>query len=454
MFALNALTLLCLLCAALQSRFSLRVRMGQSRLSWAVGVIAPWCLGLGVMVSFTAEAGQDAGIGASIAARSFGVTAPPLDLIPSIASMRQSFGLSQPTKMRVRLASLQLGDKADLIATPDEIEPRRELKIGAKAFPVVDRSRRGDPVIGLRPTLDTRLRKSGGIDAYRATELALSPNGALAFDGFSPSDGPVPGPDSVSFFEPPEPIQPAPAQTSGDSAGPSTPGAVANGTTTRPVLRGNFGDRGAVYDGATPATPRAVALASATPTPADKPVNATALLGPHGADKAPVMAKHGDQAAAQASIVPRAQRPDYASLVDPSHEAKEEFCLAQAIYFEARSEPEAGQAAVAQVVLNRVSSGLYPPSICGVVFQNAQRYKACQFSFACEGRSLRVTEAAPWAAARRIARDVLQGRTYDEQVGMATHYHADYVRPGWSRRLKKTDKIGQHIFYKLRPGQT
>ena len=130
----------------------------------------------------------------------------------------------------------------------------------------------------------------------------------------------------MSFFEPPEPVEEAAAQTSGDAAGPSTPGASASGTTTRPVLRGNFGDRGAVYDGATPATPRAVALASATPTPADKPVNATALIAPHGADKAPVLAKREDPGAAQASIVPRTQRPDYASLVDPSHEAKEETC--------------------------------------------------------------------------------------------------------------------------------
>ena len=170
--------------------------MGQSRFSWAVGVIAPWCLGLGVMVSFTAVAGQDAGIGASIAARSFGVTAPPLDLIPSIATMRQSFGLS-PADGRAhasRLAATRRQGRFDRDAS-DEIEPRRELKNGAKAFPVVDRSRRGDPVIGLRPTLDTRLRKSGGIDAYRATELALSPNGALAFDGLAPSDGPVPGPE-------------------------------------------------------------------------------------------------------------------------------------------------------------------------------------------------------------------------------------------------------------------
>jgi spore germination cell wall hydrolase CwlJ-like protein len=435
--------------------------MGQSRFSWAVGVIAPWCLGVGVMVSFTAAAGQDSGIGASIAPRSFAVTAAPVDLIPSIASMRESFGLAKPSRGRVQLASLQLGDKGDIYYTPEEVEPRKELKYGVRNFPTVDRSRRGDPLLGLRPSLDTRLRRGGGLEAYRATELVLSPQGALAFDGFSPADGPVPGPESVSFFEPPQDAEPAtaspetslgasPAGTAGGNASPST--------TTRPTLRTGLGDRANVFDGATPSTPRAVALASSTPAPADTPVNATALLAPRAPGLAPQtaqqVAKREQPVAPQATLVPRSQRPDYAALIDPSHEAKEENCLAQAIYFEARSEPEAGQAAVAQVVLNRVSSGLYPPTICGVVFQNAQRYKACQFSFACEGRSLRVTEPGPWAAARRVARDVLQGRTYVEDVGAATHYHANYVRPGWSRRLKRTDQIGQHIFYKLRPGQT
>jgi spore germination cell wall hydrolase CwlJ-like protein len=426
--------------------------MGRSRFSWAVGVIAPWCLGIGVMVSFTASAGQDSSIGASIAPRSSAMSAQPIDLIPSIASLRQSFGLARSTTGRVRLASLQLGDKLDLLAAPDEIEPRIELKSNPQGFPAVDRARRGDPVVGLRPTLDTRLRRSGGIEAYRATELALSPQGALAFDGFAPADGPAPGPESVSFFEPPAP---EPADPAASEPGQATPGAgLTTPTTTRPVLRAGLGDRSGVYDGATPSTPRAVALASSTPAPADTPVNATALLAPRAPGKPTVMAKLTMPATPEATLVPRAQRPDYASLIDPSHEAKEENCLAQAIYFEARSEPEAGQAAVAQVVLNRMSSGLYPPTICGVVFQNAQRYKACQFSFACEGRSLRVTEPGPWATARRIARDVLEGRTYVDDVGPATHYHADYVRPGWSRRLKRTDKIGQHVFYKLRPGQT
>ncbi len=418
--------------------------MCRSRIGWAVGVIAPWCLGLGLVVSFTAIAGQDASIGASIALPSFRTVPAPADLVPSIASLRDAFGLSRPHPGRIQLASLTLGDKADLLLNPDEIEPRNDIKVGAHEFPQIDRSRRGDPIIGLRPTLDTRLRKQGGLEGARAAELILSTRGSLAFEGFAPATGPAPGPDSVASFEPVGESAPVDTGTSSGAASSATTGA-----TLRPALRAGLSSRAAVFDGATPSVPRAMALGSATPAPADMPVNATALLAPRVPQKAAPL-----ESPVQASIVARAQRPDYAALVDQDHRSREEYCLAQAVYFEARSEPEAGQAAVAQVVLNRVSSGLYPPSICGVVFQNRHRYKACQFSFTCEGRALRITEPGPWASARRIARDVLAGTTYLEPVGGATHYHATYVRPGWSRRLKRTDKIGQHIFYKLRPGQT
>ncbi|MGC2394316.1 MAG: cell wall hydrolase, partial [Methylovirgula sp.] len=180
-----------------------------------------------------------------------------------------------------------------------------------------------------------------------------------------------------------------------------------------------------------------VALASATPVPADStPVEVVAL-----------------PAVPDVTNVP-ADRPNYAALVDQDQPAREQRCLAEAIYFEARGESREGQAAVAQVVLNRVSSGLYPATICGVVYQNRDHYEGCQFSFACEGRSLRITEPDAWHTALRIATSVMSGQTYLAEIGDATHYHADYVRPDWSYRLKKMDVIGHHVFYKLRPGQT
>ncbi len=201
-------------------------------------------------------------------------------------------------------------------------------------------------------------------------------------------------------------------------------------------------------DGSTPAVPKAVALSSTTPAPAESiPVEiAAASL---------VMPEYPLRSNADTEAVP----PDephsrYADLIDPESLDKEQRCLSEAVYFEARSESETGQAAVAQVVLNRVKSGLYPQSICGVVYQNRHHYMGCQFSFACEGKSLRVSDGTAWANATRVARSVLEGRTYVAEVGGATHYHADYVRPGWSRRMRKLDVIGRHIFYGLKPGQT
>ena len=144
------------------------------------------------------------------------------------------------------------------------------------------------------------------------------------------------------------------------------------------------------------------------------------------------------------------EKPNYAESVSPDHMGREERCLAEAVYFEARSEPEAGQAAVAQVVLNRVKSGLYPSTICGVVYQNRNRYMGCQFSFACEGKSLRVTEPDAWARASHVATNVLNGDTYIANVGSALNYHANYVRPGWARYLERAGTIGHHIFYKPR----
>ncbi len=207
-------------------------------------------------------------------------------------------------------------------------------------------------------------------------------------------------------------------------------------------------------DGATPAVPRAVALSSVTPAPADATpieVAAASLVLPGFSprlDRAP----HPTEPEADTASPEAKHR--YADLIGPEAMDKEQRCLAEAVYFEARSEPEEGQAAVAQVVLNRAKSGLYPSTVCGVVYQNRHRFMGCQFSFACEGKSLRISDAGSWQTATRIASAVIEGRTYLSEVGGATHYHADYVKPGWSRRLKRKDMIGRHIFYQLKPNQT
>ncbi|MGL4243104.1 MAG: cell wall hydrolase, partial [Beijerinckiaceae bacterium] len=139
--------------------------------------------------------------------------------------------------------------------------------------------------------------------------------------------------------------------------------------------------------------------------------------------------------------------PPKSPLVGIVTSEKEMKCLAEAVYFEARSEPERGQAAVAQVVLNRVRHEAYPDTVCGVVYQNRHRYLACQFTFACEGKRLKTDESGPWATAQRIARDVAEGRTYLPGVGNATHYHANYVRPWWARYMERRERVGRHLFF-------
>ena len=131
-----------------------------------------------------------------------------------------------------------------------------------------------------------------------------------------------------------------------------------------------------------------------------------------------------------------------------SARVKHERCLTNAVYFEARGESERGQMAVAQVVLNRAFSGYYPDNVCGVVYQNAHRHLACQFTFACDNVRDVVTEPEAWEVAKRIARDSLDGKIWLPEIGKATHYHATYVSPWWVRTMKKHKTLGIHIFYR------
>ena len=125
----------------------------------------------------------------------------------------------------------------------------------------------------------------------------------------------------------------------------------------------------------------------------------------------------------------------------------EQDCLARAIYFEARSESEMGQLAVAKVVLNRVKDPAYPKTICGVVYQGSDRPNACQFSFACDGMSDQPRGRGEWDRAKKIANRALAGDQSINILGAATYYHADYVKPKWSYSFKRLIKIGRHIFY-------
>ena len=129
----------------------------------------------------------------------------------------------------------------------------------------------------------------------------------------------------------------------------------------------------------------------------------------------------------------------------------EAHCMAQAIYYESRNEPLAGQLAVAEVISNRMRDHRYPDTACGVVFQGATRTTGCQFTFTCDGALGRKPKGTAWEQAQEIAAHVLMNLAED-RTGGATHYHATYVDPVWSAGLIKTDKIGLHVFYRFPRG--
>ncbi|MBW8322030.1 MAG: cell wall hydrolase [Arenimonas sp.] len=155
-------------------------------------------------------------------------------------------------------------------------------------------------------------------------------------------------------------------------------------------------------------------------------------------------------------FVPKIGPQDHAwaaSVLPPSvFSANEQQCLASGIYFEARGESVKGQAAVAQVILNRVRNPAYPATICGVVYQNEDWRNRCQFSFACDNIKDRVNSQHHWKVAREVALAVTAGKIWLKEVGSSTHYHAIYVRPGWARTMKKVGRIGLHVFYRTYGG--
>ena len=128
----------------------------------------------------------------------------------------------------------------------------------------------------------------------------------------------------------------------------------------------------------------------------------------------------------------------------------EERCLAEAMYYEARGEGEAGQKAIAEVVFHRMKARGYPHSLCGVVYQGAGSGHGCQFSFACNGEMLQAKNFGAWSRAKRLAARIISGV---QELGNATadaiSFHAVDVEPGWDeQRLIKTIQIGNHIFYR------
>jgi hypothetical protein len=201
-----------------------------------------------------------------------------------------------------------------------------------------------------------------------------------------------------------------------------------------------------------PAIPEIAARSQASVPPAEQ-IQSASLAMP---ESAPAEAALNPMSTTSLIPLSRVPLPRAAPPISPADRlglkgtdyTKAERCLANAVYFEARSEAVRGQMAVAQVVLNRVFSPFYPNDVCSVVYQNAHRRLACQFTFACDGKSKAINERGAWARANRIARQTLDGQIYLPEVGKSTHYHASYVQPSWARTMHRLVKYGLHSFYR------
>jgi hypothetical protein len=168
----------------------------------------------------------------------------------------------------------------------------------------------------------------------------------------------------------------------------------------------------------------------------------------------PALAKRAAASSRPALSAPRLAAPALISPATPfvlqaaaADRAQAEHCLAQAVYYEAADQGPAGEAAVAQTVINRLRHPDFPKSVCGVVYEGAALPTGCQYSFTCDGSLRRSPDGAGWRRALEVARRALSGYV-ETSVGWATHYHADYVSPYWAPRLVKLTQIGAHIFYR------
>lgn len=139
------------------------------------------------------------------------------------------------------------------------------------------------------------------------------------------------------------------------------------------------------------------------------------------------------------------QTPAPFRLANPANAASDLNCLTAAVYYEARGESREGQAAVAQVVLNRVRSPAFPKTVCGVVYQGAAG-RGCQFSFACDSAVAPHHEAAAWDRARSVASRALGGYVMSA-VGGATHFHVASLGAIWNGSMVRVAQVGQHVFY-------
>jgi spore germination cell wall hydrolase CwlJ-like protein len=343
-------------------------------------------------------------------------------------SFPQPLGTAIPEVPTYRLASLPSGD-ADFAAPANrDLQDQPDGGPRPMQFPTVNRRLKGDLMIAHLPPE----REPGGL-------RDLTPGAVKTVSFPRPEDadaGAAPGFSLASL----PPVDATPAPDDEPSLDPIED--------TNPAVR-----LGRLYFGHDPVGKN---IGTIQPWPAgEEPM----LVGP-AADPdlkhmatAPAAGTPSETVAPKGEVTGAGKRPKTPAErlgLENKSRAKAEKCLADAVYFESRGEPVRGQMAVAQVVMNRVFSGFYPGNVCGVVYQNANRRLACQFTFACDGIKDLVTEPDMWKQATKIARDTLDGKLWLPEIGKSTHYHAYWVHPSWVREMRKMHKIGVHSFYRPR----
>ena len=415
--------------------------MRRSRMRWAMSVIAPWCLGMGVLISITADAGQNGSLGGSLAALSSRAASQPDELVPA-----QTLALT--------------GNFGDY-GMRDAPLPCRSASIPARRM-----------ISRPQPTRSSRAPTSSRTPA--PSRSSTDPQGRPG-DRASPDLRQRAAPSRRSRA-PAEALPDRPARRC--DAGRRLLGAgrgrsARRGHRLRAVGRGG-GPAG--RRGHHPACGAHHLHAAGRPQGAACAGRHAAGLARRGAvlddaGRCRRHAGHRDLRAGQGEAdperlaggprprTPRSCRGHPGAPITPRCSSANAARASASAWPRRSISNRAASRTRARRRWRRSSStapppGLYPASICGVVYQNRTHYKACQFSFACEGKSLRITEQDSWRKAVSIADAVVEGRTYVSDVGGATHYHANYVRPGWARRLVKMDVIGHHVFYKLKAGQT
>ncbi|MCO5130969.1 MAG: cell wall hydrolase [Xanthobacteraceae bacterium] len=421
---------------------------------------ASFGLGLCVFALLPTEAGyQDI---ASLLARQPGVAerwqqrvfSPTVETI-QVATFNfvRPIGTSLPRSAAALLASFesQGNNLVGAITRNPLLAPPRRYE--ASDFPRVDRSMKGDRLHVAAPPAETPEGAPPREPAARfvapektaaTPQRALDPELAEAlnapplaqYDAAAPVDvGPFEDKAAASGFDHPSTLTPSPDPFTVKTASLYF-GSDSLGSSGETLRSWQPGEAPMILS---PAVPDSDLKATAPGGPA-----AALSAGENVAGKGEVNADHKARPAAHL------ETPAERLGLEGKARAKQEKCLAEAVYFEARGEAVRGQIAVAQVVMNRVFSGFYPTTVCGVVYQNANRHLACQFTFACDGIPDVVREPDMWDRARKIAKATLDGQLWLPEVAKSTHYHAYWVHPSWVREMRKMYRTGVHTFYRPR----